>query len=81
MVMQRLRNLREDSDLTQVQMGKMLNITQKAYSNYETGQRSIPLDVLIKLAKYFDTSTDYLLEVIDDKRSYANLVKYYDKIQ
>lgn len=70
MVMQRLRNLRQGRDLTQAEVSKMLGITQKAYSNYETGQRSIPLSTLIIMAKFFGTSTDYLLEVTDEIKPY-----------
>ena len=70
MVMQRLRTLREDRGLTQTDISKVLGITQKAYSNYETGQRAIPLGSLIKMARYFGTSTDYLLGMTDKSKPY-----------
>lgn len=64
---ERIRNLREDNDLTQSDMADALNITQRAYSYYESGARSLPIEILIALAKYFNTSTDYLLELTDKK--------------
>lgn len=66
----RLRDLREDSDLTQQALADYLHIRQNTYSQYETGQRQIPLDMLIRLALYFDTSTDYLLELTNERRPY-----------
>ena len=57
----RLRNLREDNDFTQKQISEMLNVSQVAYSYYELGKRSIPLESLCKLADFYKTSTDYLL--------------------
>lgn len=63
----RIRNLREDRDLTQKQMGEILNCSQRIYSNYECGDVDIPTQILIKLAKFHKTSIDYLLELTDDK--------------
>jgi len=57
----RIKNLREDNDLTQKQISKLLNISQVAYSYYELNKRSIPLELLSKLADFYNTSTDYLL--------------------
>jgi transcriptional regulator with XRE-family HTH domain len=57
----RLKDLREDRDLTQVRIAKLLNISQVAYSYYEIGKRSIPLELLIELADYYNTSVDYIL--------------------
>ena len=57
----RIRELREDSDLTQKEMGKILNCSQRIYSNYECGDVDIPTDILIKLADYYQVSVDYLL--------------------
>ncbi len=57
----RLRNLREDGDLTQKDLSKMLNISQVAYSYYELDKRSIPLELLSKIADFYNTSVDYLL--------------------
>lgn len=61
----RLRELREDHDLTQRQMAAILQITQPQYWRYEQGYRDIPTDLLIRIADYFSTSTDYLLERTD----------------
>ena len=57
----RIRELREDADLTQAQMAQILNCSQQVYSNYELGQRDIPTAVLIALAKYRKTTADYIL--------------------
>lgn len=62
----RIRDLREDRDLTQTQVAQMLNCSQQAYSNYELGQRDIPTDILIKLAKIYNVSVDYILERTDN---------------
>lgn len=67
---ERIRNLREDMDLRQADVAKYLNCSQVAYSYYEIGARDIPTDVLIKLAKYFHCSTDYLLGLSDIKDPY-----------
>lgn len=58
---ERLRNLREDLDLTQADMAKKLNITQRAYSRYETGERAVPIEVFIQLADFYKTTIDYLV--------------------
>ena len=57
----RLRSLREDSDLTQVAVAQYLGMSQTGYSKYETGENDIPTAILIRLAKYYNTSIDYLL--------------------
>ncbi len=57
----RIRDLREDHDLTQAQMGKILSCSQRVYSNYERGDIDIPTAILLKLADYYDVSVDYLL--------------------
>ncbi len=57
----RLRDLREDRDLVQKQVAAALGIDQRVYSNYETGKREIPTRLLVKLADFYGTSTDYLL--------------------
>ena len=64
----RLRELREDADLTQAQVAKMLHCSQQVYSNYELGQRDLPTEILIALARMYETTTDYILE-LDDRRS------------
>lgn len=58
---QRIRDLREDCDLTQAEVAAYLRCSQQVYSNYELGQRDIPTDVLLRLADLYHTSTDYLL--------------------
>ncbi len=65
-----IRDLREDSDLTQADMAKVLNCTQAAYSYYEIGKRDIPTQVLIRLARYHKTSVDYLLGLTNIKTPY-----------
>lgn len=57
----RIRDLREDHDLSQTNISKMLNISQVAYSYYELEKREIPLNLLCKLADFYNTSVDYLL--------------------
>lgn len=66
----RLRDIREDHDLTQKELAEYLNIRQNTYSQYENGQRQLPLDALVKLAYYFDTSCDYILELTDVDKPY-----------
>ena len=66
----RIRNLREDNDLTQSELSKYLNISQVAYSYYELGKRSIPIEILSKLADYYNTSVDYLIYRTDEKKPY-----------
>ena len=63
----RIRELREDADLTQKEVSKILHCSQQVYSNYELGQRDIPTVVLICLAKHYHTSTDYILGLTDNK--------------
>ena len=58
----RIRDLREDHDLTQKEMSNKLNCSQQVYSNYELGQRDIPTDILIKLSRIYDVSVDYILD-------------------
>lgn len=67
----RIRDLREDRDLTQKNMGEILNCSQRIYSNYECGDVDIPTQILIKLAEFHNTSVDYLLDLTDDKRPYS----------
>ena len=65
---QRISNLREDRDLTQTQMGKILSCSQRVYSNYERGDIDIPTAILIKLADFYDVSVDYLLNRTDNPK-------------
>lgn len=77
----RLRDLREDHDLTQKALADYLHIRQNTYSQYETGQRQVPVETLVRLALYYDTSVDYLLGLTAEQRPYprekkpANLYK------
>ncbi len=57
----RLRDLREDKDLSQKQVAEMLGMSQTGYSKYETGENDIPTAILLKLADFYGTTTDYLL--------------------
>ena len=66
----RLRNLRENNDLTQKELSKILNISQVAYSYYELNKRSIPLELLSKIADFYNTSVDYLLFRTDVQKPY-----------
>ena len=63
----RIRDLREDSDLNQTQIAKILGMSQTGYSKYETGENDIPTAILIKLADFYNVSVDYLLERTDKK--------------
>lgn len=63
----RLKELREDKDLNQKTIAEFLNIKQNTYSQYETGQRQIPIDALIKLSEYYNVSTDYILGLSNKK--------------
>ncbi len=66
----RIRDLREDRDMTQTEIAKILGMSQTGYSKYETGENDIPTTVLIKLAKFYNTSIDYLLGETDHKDRY-----------
>ena len=66
----RIRDLREDRDLLQKDLAKRLNCTQVCYSIYEMGKRDLPTEVLIQLARFYHTSTDYLLGLTDISTPY-----------
>ena len=66
----RIRDLREDRDLTQKELSDFLHIKQNTYSQYENGHRQLPIDTLIALAKYYNTSTDYILGLTDNPTPY-----------
>ena len=66
MVYKRIRDLREDRDLTQKEMAQALRCSQQVYSNYELGQRDIPTDILIKLSAFHCVSVDYILGITDN---------------
>ena len=71
----RMRNLREDHDLTQEEVAKLLNITRPQYSLYETGKRDIPVDLLRILAKFYNTSLDYIVGETDIFERYPEIKK------
>lgn len=66
----RIRDLREDKDLTQEQLAKLLNVSQTTYSRYESGNLDIPSQSLVKLAQYYSISVDYLLNLTDNRMPY-----------
>jgi len=67
----RLRDVREDADVTQATVAAYLHIRPNTYSQYETGKRQIPVDTLAKTAVFFGVSADYLLELTDERKPYA----------
>lgn len=66
----RLRDLRQDHDMTQAAVAKKLGMSQTGYSKYETGENDIPTEILIKLARLYNTSIDYLLGETDEPKRY-----------
>lgn len=66
----RIRDLWEDRDLNQTQVAKMLGMSQTGYSKYETGENDLPTAVLIKLARFYDTSVDFILGETDEPKRY-----------
>lgn len=66
----RIRSLREDKDLTQQEIANYLNMSRTGYNQYETGKNDIPTKILIELAKFYNTSVDYILEITDEIESY-----------
>ena len=66
----RIRDLREDRDLNQTLVAKMPGMSQTGYSKYETGENDIPTTILIKLARFYNTSIDYILGETDDPKRY-----------
>lgn len=73
--MLKIRDIREDRDLTQKKMSQILNCTQQTYSRYETGEITIDIYNLIKLANFYNTSTDYLLGLTDETKPYPRKEK------
>lgn len=71
----RLKDLREDNDLTQEQVSLILNCGRNTYSQYENGKRQIPLDALIKLSRFYKTSVDYIIEETDEIKPYKRSEK------
>jgi len=76
MLYERIRNMREDRDMTQEQMAKYLSVHQTTYSDYELGNLNIPISVLDKIALLFGTSIDYLVNRTDEKIPYPRRKKY-----
>lgn len=66
----RLRDLREDKDMTQEELAHKLNMKQSQYSRYERGIRDIPTDILITLAKFYNTTTDYILGLTNNPKKF-----------
>ncbi len=66
----RLRDMREDRDLTQAQMADLLKVHQTTYSDYEIGRLNVPIDIFIKLAKFYETSIDFLAGITDNPKPY-----------
>lgn len=75
MYLKRLKDLREDKDLLQKQIAITLEITRQQYGLYENGLREIPLEKLIKLAKFYNTSTDYILGLTNETKPYPRIKK------
>ena len=75
----RIRDLREDKDITQTMLGDLIGMSQTGYSKYETGENDIPTSILIELANYYHTSVDYLLGITDKKDPYPRSNEYKDK--
>ena len=69
-VYRRIRDLREDHDLNQTEVAKMLGMSQTGYSKYETGENDMPTEILIRLAQFYNTSIDYLLGQTDESKRY-----------
>ena len=69
-MLEHLRGLREDKDLSQKDMAELLSVHQTTYSDYELGRLNIPISILKTLACYFETSVDYLLDLTDERRPY-----------
>ena len=70
MYLKRLKDLREDRDLKQVNIAEILKITRQQYSLYELGKRDIPAEYIKILAEFYNTSTDYILELTDETKPY-----------
>ena len=68
----RIRDLREDSNLTQAEVARVLHVRQNTYSQYENGQRQLPISCLIALARFYKTSSDYILCLTDRREPYES---------
>ena len=74
---QRIRDLREDRDMNQTQVAQMLGMSQTGYSKYETGENDVPTSILIRLARFYNTSVDYILGETDNPNRYWLLKSTY----
>lgn len=74
MNIQRIKEIREDRDLTQKEVSRVLKISQVVYSRYETGIRLMPIDKIAKLAQFYDVSIDYILGPTDEKKPYPKSI-------
>lgn len=79
--MLKIRDIREDKDLTQKQVSQILKCTQQTYSRYETGEITIDIYNLMELAKFYNTSTDYLLGLTDEIKPYPRIKERATKIR
>lgn len=70
---ERIKNVREDHDLTQAQIGKLLDKSQQGYNHIETGRAELKIEDLIRLCKFYDLSADYLIGLVDEPKSYMAL--------
>ena len=70
MILRRIKDLRDDTDWTQQNMADMLSVSRRAYGAYETGERSVPVGILVGLAKIYDVSVDYIIGLTDEKKPY-----------
>ncbi len=64
----RMRNIREDSDLTQTQVGKIIHKSQQGYNHIEAGRAELKIDDLVKLCRFYNVSADYFIGLIDEKK-------------
>ena len=67
---ERLRNIREDRDLTQAELGKLLNKSQQGYNHIETGRAELKIDDLVKICKFYNLSADYIIGLTNHKKTY-----------
>ncbi len=72
--MYRLKDLREDNDLSRKNIANILNIPVRTYSSYENEERGLPIDILIKLTKFYNTSSDYILGLTNINKPYPNRI-------
>ena len=70
--MYRLKDLREDNDLSQKNIADILNIPTRTYSSYENEERGLPIDILIKLARFYNTSADFIIGLTNISKPYPN---------